>query len=87
MKICGFWDVMLHGLPYSTEFFRGICCLCVQDRRKDSSKTLVPTCQTTWHHIPENHNIDTQYRGKLTSDMSSLFSAIWFPTTITNDLW
>jgi hypothetical protein len=49
------------GCHTDTECFREMWCLCAQDRREDSSKTLVHICLTTQCHIPEDHSVDTQY--------------------------
>jgi hypothetical protein len=65
-KITIFWDVMCCSL-IDGYCFRGTCCFHHQGLKTEivcSTKTLVTTYQTAWHHTTQDYNLNT---GKMQS--------------------
>jgi hypothetical protein len=63
MKITVLWDVTPCSLVDSHTRFGEIRCFhpssTLKIEAKISSETLVPLCQTTWHHTSEDNNLQS----------------------------
>jgi hypothetical protein len=51
------WDVTPCSLVTGTSIWGQIVASTLQVETVDSFKTLVPIFQTTWHDIPEDHDL------------------------------
>jgi hypothetical protein len=67
IKITVFWDVVICNMTNRCQYFKG-ACLSLQNGSRFSTlmmevaepyKTMVFIYQTSWHHILEDHNLET----------------------------
>jgi hypothetical protein len=72
-----FWNVAPFSMVEVYEHFRGACCLhhqgdddlltALMTRASSTSEMSVNYYQTTWHNIPEDSHLQTQYCENLKS--------------------
>jgi hypothetical protein len=58
-------------------WYHVVCCINAKLPEEESySQTLVPLCQTTKRHIPEDTKLDTYFKKKLWEEPTSYFPLI-----------